>query len=228
MLGVLGSARPMRILVVEDNDRLRKSLVDYMRDEGFATDSAEDGTEGLYKAMNWDYDLLLLDVMLPGIYGWDLLRKVREAGKMMPVIMLTARDQVEDKVKGLNVGADDYLVKPFDMDELVARVRAALRRTGGSPNPELVVGPIRLNTATKTTTFHGEDVELSSREYALMEMLMMHRDEVVSRDYIYEHFFDERDETMSNMLDVYIYKLRQKFSKEHIVTRRGLGYQVVG
>lgn len=198
-----------------------------MRDEGFATDSAEDGEEGLYKAMNWDYDLLLLDVMLPGIYGWDVLRKLRNAGKTMPVIMLTARDQVDDRVKGLNVGADDYLVKPFDMEELVARVRAALRRTGGSPNPELVIGPIQLNTASKTTTFHGQPVELSSREYALMEILMMRRDEVVSRDYLYEHFFDERDDTMSNMLDVYIYKLRQKFSKENIITRRGLGYQVV-
>lgn len=217
----------MRILIVEDSQQLRKSLVDYMRDEGFATDSAEDGEEGLYKAMNWDYDLLLLDVMLPGIYGWDVLRKLRNAGKTMPVIMLTARDQVDDRVKGLNVGADDYLVKPFDMEELVARVRAALRRTGGSPNPELVIGPIQLNTASKTTTFHGQPVELSSREYALMEILMMRRDEVVSRDYLYEHFFDERDDTMSNMLDVYIYKLRQKFSKENIITRRGLGYQVV-
>ena len=224
---MLALFKNMKILIVEDNAQLRKSLLDYIRDEGFAADAAEDGTEGLYKALNWDYDLLLLDVMLPGIHGWDLLSKLREAGKMMPVIMLTARDQVEDRVKGLNVGADDYMIKPFDMHELVARIRAALRRTGGSPNPELVVGPIRLNTASKTTTFHGEAVELSSREYALIEMLMMHRDEVVSRDYIYEHFFDERDDTMSNMLDVYIYKLRQKFSKEHIVTRRGLGYQVV-
>jgi two-component system OmpR family response regulator len=217
----------MRILIVEDNNQLRKSLVDYMRDEGFATDSAADGDEGLYKAMNWDYDLLLLDVMLPGIYGWDVLKNLREAGKMMPAIMLTARDQVEDRVKGLNVGADDYLVKPFDMEELVARVRAALRRTGGSPNPELVMGPIKLNTAAKNITFHEVPIVLTSREYALMEILMMHRDEVVSRDYIYEHLFDERDDTMSNMLDVYIYKLRQKFDKKHIVTRRGLGYQVM-
>ncbi|WP_269522892.1 response regulator transcription factor [Coraliomargarita parva] len=217
----------MKILIIEDNDRLRKSLLDYIRDDGFAADAADDGEEGLYKALNWDYDLIVLDVMLPKLDGWELIQRLRQAGQDLPVIMLTARDQLKDRVKGLNCGADDYMVKPFEMDELTARIRAALRRSGGSPNPVLNVGPIQLNTATRTVFFKGALVMLTAREYALMEILMMKQNELVTREYLYEHLFDERDETMSNMLDVYIYKLRQKFGKDHLQTRRGMGYMLV-
>lgn len=133
------------MLIVEDNDRLRKSLLDYVRDDGFAADAAGDGEEGLYKALNWDYDLVVLDVMLPKLDGWELVQRLRQAGKEMPVIMLTARDKLDDRVKGLDRGADDYMVKPFEMDELTARIRAALRRSHGAPNPVLNIGPIQLN-----------------------------------------------------------------------------------
>lgn len=217
----------MKILIVEDNDRLRKSLLDYLRDEGFVADVAADGEEGLYKALNWPYDVVILDVMLPLLDGFGVLKKLRDAARAMPVIMLTARDGLDDRLRGLNGGADDYLAKPFQMEELVARVRAAIRRTGGSPNPKIQIGPISINTAARTVTLDDRSVELSAREYAIIEILAMRRDEVVSRDYLYERLFDEADETMSNLLDVYIYKLRTKFGRERIVTRRGLGYQLV-
>jgi two-component system OmpR family response regulator len=217
----------MKILIVEDNDRLRKSLLDYIRDDGFTADAAGDGEEGLYKALNWDYDLVVLDVMLPKLDGWELIQRLRQAGKKMPVIMLTARDRLDDRIKGLNCGADDYMVKPFEMEELTARIRAALRRSHGEPNPVLNVGPIQLNTATRTAFLKGELIVLTAREYALLEILMMKSNEVVTRDYIYEHLFDERDESMSNMLDVYMYKLRQKLGKDHLQTRRGMGYVLI-
>jgi two-component system OmpR family response regulator len=217
----------MKILIVEDNDRLRKSLLDYLRDEGFVADSAADGEEGLYKALNWPYDLIILDVMLPLADGFTVLKKLRAAGRTVPVLMLTARDALQDRLRGLNDGADDYLPKPFEMEELVARVRAAIRRSGGSPNPKIQVGPIAINTALRTAEIDGKAVELSAREYAIIEILALRRDEIVSRDYLYERLFDEQDETLSNLLDVYIYKLRTKFGREHIVTRRGMGYQLV-
>jgi two-component system, OmpR family, response regulator len=216
----------MKILIVEDNDRLRKSLLEYLRDEGFAADAALDGEEGLYKAMNWEYDCVVLDVMMPKIDGFEVLRQMRTAGRNFPVVMLTARDQVWDRLRGLNGGADDYLSKPFEMDELVARVRASVRRAANSPNPYIEIGPIKLNTATRTAYKDNEIVVLTAREYALMEILALHCDEVVTREFLYDRLFDERDDSISNMLDVYIYKLRQKFGKDHIQTRRGMGYQL--
>jgi two-component system OmpR family response regulator len=217
----------MKVLIIEDNDRLRKSLLDYLRDEGFTADEAADGEEGLYKALNWPYDLVVLDVMLPVLDGFSVLQKLRAAGRVLPVIMLTARDGLDDRLRGLNGGADDYLAKPFEMEELVARVRAAIRRSGGTPSPTIQVGAVVINTAARTVRLDGQPVELSAREYAIIEILAMRRDEVVSRDYLYERLFDEQDETMSNLLDVYIYKLRAKFGRERIVTRRGMGYQLV-
>lgn len=217
----------MKLLIIEDNDRLRKSLLDYMRDEGFSADAEANGEEGYYRAKEWDYDLLILDLMMPKMDGWEVLKKLREEGKQMPVIILTARDAVPDRIRGLDSGADDYLAKPFEMEELVARVKAALRRAEGTANPVMQIGDISIHTSKKTAAIKGDEVELTAREYALLEMLAFRQDQVISRDEIYERLFDERDETMSNMLDVYIYKLRQKFGKEHIVTRRGLGYQFV-
>jgi two-component system OmpR family response regulator len=214
----------MKLLIIEDNARLRKSLLDYLRDEGFAADAAADGDEGIYKAMNWEYDLILLDVMLPGKDGWAILQRLRDGGRTMPVIMLTARTGLEDRLRGLNGGADDYLVKPFEMEELVARVKAALRRSGGSPNPVIRIGSVTLDTSARTAFISDEPVELAAREYALLEILILRRDEVVTRNYLYERLFDERDDTVSNMLDVYIYRLRQKFGRDSIQTRRGMGY----
>jgi two-component system, OmpR family, response regulator len=140
--------------------------------------------------------------------------------------MLTALDSVRDKVKGLNHGADDYLAKPFDLAELVARVRAIIRRHGGERRPELSIGDITINTTAKTILLKGQAVEVTAREYAMAELMIQHKDEVVTRDFLYEHLCDENDDTMSNMLDVYVYKLRQKFGREFIKTRRGQGYIV--
>ena len=213
----------MKILIVEDNQRLRRSILEYTRAEGCVADAASDGEEGLYKALNWDYDLILLDVMMPKIDGWEMLRRIRER-KTTPVIMVTARDQIDDRVRGLDEGADDYLVKPFEMRELMARIRANTRRVENNPQPCLEAGDIMVNTVKRQAYFKDQAVELTAREYTLLEMFMYKRNEVLSREFIYDHLFDERDETVSNMLEVYVYKLRSKFGKDSIQTRRGLGY----
>lgn len=216
----------MKILVVEDNDRLRKSLVEYLRDEGFAADGAADGEEGLHRAREWDYDAIVLDVMIPAPDGFEVLRRLRAEGKTAPVLMLTARGGLDDRLHGLDSGADDYLTKPFELAELVARIRSLGRRARHAPNPLIRIGALEMNTALRTITLAGGAVELTAREYALLELLALRREEVVSRDFLYEHLFDERDDTMSNMLDVYIYKLRHKLGKGVIRTRRGIGYQI--
>jgi len=215
----------MRVLVVEDQNDLREVVAETLREESFAVDESADGEEGLYKALNWDYDLILLDVMMPILNGWEVLEKLRKE-KQTPVLMLTALDQVQDKVKGLNHGADDYLAKPFDLAELVARVRAVIRRNGGEHCPEITVGKITINTTSKLIKIQGKEIEVTAREYAMAELMIHHRDKVVTRDFLYDHLFDENDESMSNMLDVYVYKLRQKFGKDFIKTRRGQGYIV--
>jgi two-component system OmpR family response regulator len=215
----------MRVLVVEDQDDLREVVAETLREESFAVDESPDGEEGLYKALNWDYDLVVLDVMMPIMDGWEVLEKLRKE-KQTPVLMLTALDQVRDKVKGLNHGADDYLAKPFDLAELVARVRAVIRRNGGEHRPEVSVGRVTINTTSKTLRYDEKPVEVTAREYAMAELMIQHRGEVISRDFLYDHLFDENDESMSNMLDVYVYKLRQKFGKDFIKTRRGQGYLV--
>ena len=215
----------MRVLVVEDQDDLREVVVETLREESFAVDESADGEEGLYKALNWDYDIVVLDVMMPVMDGWEVLEKLRRE-KQTPVLMLTALDQVRDKVKGLNHGADDYLAKPFDLTELVARVRAVMRRKGGDHRPEVTVGNVTINTTAKTLRLGDKEVEVTAREFAMAELMIKHRDEVVTRDFLYDHLFDENDESMSNMLDVYVYKLRQKFGKNFIKTRRGQGYIV--
>ncbi len=213
------------MLVVEDQDDLREVVAETLREESFAVDESADGEEGLYKALNWDYDIVVLDVMMPVMDGLEVLEKLRKE-KQTPVLMLTALDQVRDKVKGLNHGADDYLAKPFDLAELVARVRAVMRRKGGDHRPEVTVGNVTINTTAKTLRLGNQEVEVTAREFAMAELMIKHRDEVVTRDFLYDHLFDENDESMSNMLDVYVYKLRQKLGKNFIKTRRGQGYIV--
>lgn len=213
------------MLVVEDQDDLREVVAETLREESFAVDESSDGEEGLYKALNWDYDIVVLDVMMPVLDGWEVLAKLRQE-KQTPVLMLTALGQVRHKVKGLNHGADDYLAKPFDLAELVARVRAVMRRKGGDHRPEITVGNVTINTTAKILRQGNKEVEVTAREFAMAELMIKHRDEVVSRDFLYDHLFDENDESMSNMLDVYVYKLRQKFGKNFIKTRRGQGYIV--
>jgi two-component system OmpR family response regulator len=213
----------VRVLVVEDEPGLAKALRKSLEDEGYAVDTAEDGEEGLYKASAWDYDVVLLDVMLPRRDGWEVLRGIRRS-KKTPVLMLTARDTVEDRVRGLDTGADDYLVKPFDMGELHARVRALIRRSAGKASPIVEVGPLYIDTASRKVTRGGREIVLTAREYSLLELLALHRGELVSRTTIYEHIFDENDDTTSKVVEVHVSNLRKKVGKDLITTRRGLGY----
>ena len=213
----------MRILVVEDEPRLLRSLAKALREEGYAVDTAEAGDEGLYKAQNFDYDAILLDVMLPRLDGWQLLERLRQQ-KRTPVLMLTARDSTQDRVRGLDTGADDYLVKPFDLTELLARVRALIRRAAGQAQPDIVLRDVVIDTRARSVTRTGEPVSLTAREYAILEYLALHQGEVVTRTALYEHLFDESDDTLSNLLDVHVFSIRKKLGAELIATRRGQGY----
>jgi two-component system OmpR family response regulator len=214
---------PMRILLVEDEPRLLRTLAKALREAGYAVDTADTGDEGLFKAQTYDYDAMVLDVMLPGLDGWTVLARLRQH-KATPVLMLTARDATPDRVRGLDTGADDYLVKPFDLDELLARLRALIRRAAGQPSPRVVLGDVCLDTRSRTVTRAGQPVALTAREYAIFEYLALHRGEVVSRTTLYEHLFDETDDTLSNLVDVHVFSIRKKLGRDIIVTRRGLGY----
>jgi two-component system OmpR family response regulator len=213
----------MRILVVEDEPRLLRSLAQALREEGYAVDTADTGDDGLYKAENVDYDAIVLDVMLPGLDGWQVLERLRKQ-KRTPVLMLTARDATRDRVRGLDTGADDYLVKPFDLSELLARLRAVIRRAAGKAHSRLEFGDLAIDTGARSVTRAGEPVILTAREYAILEFLALHRGEVVSRTALYEHLFDESDDTLSNLLDVHVFNLRKKLGRDLIATRRGQGY----
>ena len=214
----------MRILIVEDEPDLLASLAWALRDEGYAVDTAPDGTEGLYKAESCDYDAIVLDIMMPKLDGWSVLAKLRKLGKKSPVLMLTARDQVRDRVKGLDTGADDYLIKPFDLDELLARLRSLIRRSAAKATNVIEIGKVKLDTAAKAVTLSGKPVELTAREFQLVEFMALHRGEVVTRTRLYEHLFDEDDSTLSNLLDVHVSNVRKKLGAEFITTRRGHGY----
>jgi len=215
----------MRILVVEDEPRLVRSLAKALREEGYAVDTAETGDDGLYKVESWDYDVIVLDVMLPGLDGWEVLKRLRKQ-KNTPVLMLTARDTAPDRVRGLDTGADDYLVKPFDLAELLARVRALIRRTAGQARPQIALGEVVIDTRARSVTRQGEPLTLTAREYAILEYMALHRGEVVSRTALYEHLFDENEDSLSNLLDVHVFNIRKKLGHDLIVTRRGQGYLI--
>ena len=213
----------MRILVVEDEPRLLRNLTQALREAGYAVDAAAAGDDGLFKAETYDYDAIVLDVMLPGLDGWTVLDRLRKQ-KPTPVLMLTARDASEDRVRGLDTGADDYLGKPFDLPELLARLRALIRRAAGQVRPQLELGDVVLDTRARTVTRAGEPVTLTAREYAILEYLALHRGEVVTRTALYEHLFDESDDTLSNLVDVHVFSIRKKLGRDLIATRRGQGY----
>mgnify|MGYP001416540592 CR=1 FL=1 len=213
----------MRILVIEDEPRLLRNLGKAMREEGYAVDTADNGDDGLFKIKNFDYDCIVLDVMLPGVNGWELLRHLREI-KKTPVLMLTARDSFQDRVRGLDSGADDYLIKPFDLSELLARVRALIRRSSGMASSEILLKDVVIDTRSRTVTHNGETVALTAREYAILEYMALHRGEVITRTKLYEHLFDETDDTLSNLVDVHIFSIRKKLGAQLIATRRGQGY----
>ena len=186
-------------------------------------DTAADGEEGLFKAENTPYDVIVLDVMLPRLDGWHVLERLRQS-KKTPVLMLTARDAARDRVRGLDSGADDYLVKPFDLDELFARIRAIIRRSAGQTLNVIEIGNVVINTASRQVTLSESPVALTAREYCLLEFLALHRGETVTRSTLYEHLFDEDDDSLSNLLDVHVSNLRKKLGAEVVTTRRGHGY----
>ena len=219
----------MRILLVEDSNRLREAVAKGLRESGYAVDATGDGSDGLWMAQENSYDVLLLDIMLPGIDGLSILDKIRGEGKETPVLFLTAKDTIADRVKGLRRGADDYLVKPFALEELLARIDALCRRSYHQPTPQVGIADLEIDTSAKTASRGGARLELTAREYALLEYLMMRQGAVVSRTEIEEHIYDELVSPMSNVVDSAICNLRRKIATSGdslplIHTRRGQGY----
>ncbi len=218
----------MRILIVEDFSILREATALGLREAGFAVDEAADGETGLWHASVNDYDVIVLDLMLPKIDGLTLLKRLRSAGKQTHVLILTARDATDDRVNGLDTGADDYLVKPFVFAELLARVRALIRRRYERKATQIQVGDLLIDTIRRAVQRNGEDIELSGREYALLEFLALHAGRVVSRTEIEEHVYEDEAELGSNVIDAFIRLLRKKIERPHlpplIHTRRGHGY----
>jgi DNA-binding response OmpR family regulator len=222
----------VRILLVEDHKPLVRALRQGLEEEGFAVDVAQDGEEADHKASSVQYDAIILDLMLPKVDGLTLLQRWRKAGNQAHVLVLTARDQLDDKVKGLDMGADDYLTKPFELEELLARVRALVRRGHKVKDPVLRIHDLEIDTAARSVKRAGQAIHLTPREYSLLEFLAFHRGRVVTRTMIWEHLYDEHDESTSNVVDVYIRYLRNKIDKGFdpplILTRWGEGYQLRG
>jgi len=218
----------MRILLVEDEVKLARAMRRGLEREGYAVDVVADGDEAVYRATETDYDAMVLDVMLPGMDGFEVCRTLRERGRWAPVLMLTARDAVEDRIRGLDVGADDYLVKPFAFGELLARIRALIRRGARERPAVLEVDDVVLDPATHRVARAGREVSLSTREFALLEYLMRHAGRVVTRREILEHVWDYDYDGLSNVVDVYVGYLRKKlerpFDRPLIRTVRGVGY----
>lgn len=220
----------MRILVVEDDPDGGPELCKGLREHAFAVDLAADGPTALHKSYVHTYDLIVLDLMLPGCDGRAVCRELRSAGNDIPILMVTARDQVPDRIAGLNAGADDYLVKPFDFGELLARVHALLRRRARPNAPVLQIADLRIDTHSRKVTRAQHDIPLTSKEYALLEYLAWREGAVVGRAEISEHVWDENYDPTSNLIEVYVQRLRRKvdtsFSVRLIHTRRGEGYQL--
>jgi DNA-binding response OmpR family regulator len=222
----------VRVLLVEDNRTLVRALRQGLEEEGFVVDVALDGEEGGFKAESTPYDAIILDIMLPKIDGMSLLKRWRGKGVTSHILVLTARGNLEDKVRGLDSGADDYLTKPFELEELLARLRALVRRAHQVKSPVIKVFDLELDTAAHSVKRGGEAIHLTPREYSLLEFLAFHRGKVVTRSMIWEHLYDENDENTSNVVDVYIRYLRNKIDKGYdlplILTRWGEGYMLRG
>ncbi|MCX7919380.1 MAG: response regulator transcription factor [bacterium] len=222
----------MRILLIEDNKALVKSLKKGLEEETFAVDVAYDGEEGLFLAENNPYDIIILDLMLPKLDGITLLQRLRRQKIQTHILVLTARDAPDEKVRGLDAGADDYLTKPFHYDELLARLRALLRREYQKKEPILTIGDLKLNTRSHQVWRNTKEIILQPKEYAVLEYLAYHQNEIVSRTQLWEHLYDWQDESTSNIIDVYINHLRNKIDKDFpnkmIITIRGEGYMLKG
>jgi len=216
----------MRILVVEDDPDINRQLVSALQDQGYVVDTARDGEEGHYLGDTEPYDAVVLDLGLPVIDGVSVLEKWRRAGRKMPVLILTARDRWSDKVAGFDAGADDYVAKPVHMEELLARVRALLRRSAGHATSEISVGPVTLDTKSARVTVDGSAVKLTSLEFRLLSYLMHHKGKVVSRTELVDHLYDQDFDRDSNTIEVFVGRLRKKLGVDVLHTIRGMGYCV--
>ncbi|MBN9305660.1 MAG: DNA-binding response regulator [Devosia sp. 67-54] len=217
----------MRILVVEDDTNLNRQIKDALTEGGYAVDVAFDGEEGHFLGDTEPYDAVVLDIGLPQMDGLSVLEEWRRAGKTMPVLLLTARDRWSDKVQGIDAGADDYVAKPFHMEELLARLRALVRRAAGHASNEITAGPVRLDVKAGKVTVDGQAIKLTSHELRLLSYLMHHKGKVVSRTELTEHLYDQDFDRDSNTIEVFVGRLRKKLPEEVIHTVRGLGYQIL-
>ena len=216
----------MRVLIVEDEPNLLRQLKSALEGAGYAVDAASDGEDGHYLGSTENYDAVVLDLGLPEVDGLTVLDRWRKAGHIMPVLVLTARDSWSDKVAGLDAGADDYLAKPFQTEELIARLRALIRRAAGQATSELTAGGVRLDSRSGRVTLDGEPVKLTAQEFKLLSYLMHHKGKVVSRTELIEHIYDQDFDRDSNTIEVFITRIRKKLGPDLISTTRGLGYSL--
>ena len=220
----------MKILLAEDEVDLNNVVTRYLKKNGYSVDSVLDGEEALDYLEYGEYDLVILDIMMPKVDGFEVIKKLRDKGNHTSVLMLTARYSADDKVKGLDLGADDYIVKPFDFNELLARIRAVVRRKYGNSSNKLVIGDLILDTSEKSVTRAGKQIELTGKEYEVLEYLMQSKNRILSREQIKEHVWDFDYEGDSNIIDVLIKNIRKKIDiedgKQIIYTKRGLGYVI--
>ncbi len=216
----------MRVLVVEDEPNLQRQLKSALEAAGYAVDAASDGEDGHYLGSTENYDAVVLDLGLPELDGLTVLDRWRKAGLIMPVLLLTARDSWSDKVAGLDAGADDYLAKPFQTEEVIARLRALIRRAAGQATSELTAGGVRLDSRSGRVTLDGEPVKLTAQEFKLLSYLMHHKGKVVSRTELIEHIYDQDFDRDSNTIEVFITRIRKKLGPDLISTTRGLGYSL--
>ncbi|MEM1221829.1 MAG: response regulator transcription factor [Verrucomicrobiota bacterium] len=216
----------MKILIIEDDHDLRDSLIQTLEDESFVVDSAIDGELGLYRAQEWNYDVIILDVMLPKLDGWAVLQQLRSSKNATPVLMLTAQNAVDDRVTGLNLGADDYLAKPFHEKELVARLHALARRSSGVAENRIILGDFAIDTAAQQVFKNGEPIKLSVAQFRLIAHLATRRGQIVSRMELAEAITNEEDTAPSNVIDVQVHHIRRRLGKDLVQSRRGVGYYI--
>ena len=224
-------ARAMRVLLIEDDQRLLDTLATHLRDAGYAVDVSTDGIEGLYLGEEFPIDLAIIDLGLPEMPGLEVIRKLRSRGRDFPILVLTARSEWQDKVAGLEAGADDYLTKPFHIEELMARVNALMRRSGGHARPRIQLGPVTVDLSSQRVYLNGDEIELTTFEYKVLNYLVMHPGEVVTKTDLSEHIYEEDADRDSNVIEVFIGRLRRKIDPDGtlnpIETLRGRGYRLV-
>jgi two-component system response regulator PhoP len=219
----------MRAIVIEDDIDIQRQIVERLKSEGFAVDSTDNGDEGLYLVQEYPADVAIIDLGLPKMSGLEVIRRIREQGKRLPILILTARGRWQDKVEGLDAGADDYLVKPFHHQEMMARIRVLIRRASGWSESRIICSPVVLDTASQRTYVEQRELDLTAYEYKVLEYLMLHAGEVISKTRLTEHLYDDESDNDSNVIEVFIRRLRQKLDPEEslkpIETLRGRGYR---